>query len=337
MALPRTVLPMTMLPKPFTPISRFATVILVLVAMRPLFAATSLTEANADLQAGKADQAAELLNAALKADSNNAEANNLLCRVQYSVEQYNEAVDSCQKAVSASPNAAAYHHWLGRALGQKASKSSFLSAFALAKKTREEFEISVKLDPKNADALADLGEFYEEAPGQVGGGIDKAQQIATRLDAIDSARAHNLRGEIAVKQKDLITAENEFKAAINAPHPAVAWMELASFYRRQERWDDMAAAINSGAAAAAKDPKSAIALSNGAGVLIHAKREPQLAVKLLTSYLASPNKTEDAPAFVDLVRRARLLEKSGDSAGAARDQAAAAALARDYKPPQEKR
>ena len=56
-----------------------------------VFAAGSLAAANADLQAGKADEAASLLNQALQASPNDAEANNLLCRVEYSMQHFDQA------------------------------------------------------------------------------------------------------------------------------------------------------------------------------------------------------------------------------------------------------
>jgi len=300
------------------------------------FAETSLATANADLQAGKADEAISILNGALKSEPNNAEANNLLCRVEYTLEQFDQAASHCQKAVEASPQNSEYHHWLGRAIGERASRASFVSAFSLAKKTREEFETAVKLDPHNVEALADLGEFDKDAPGAVGGGMDKAADIATKLDAVDPARAHSLRAAIAEKNKDSATAEKEWKAAIvGASHPAVQWMELASFYRRQSRWPDMEAAIKSGEAAAAHDKHSAIALFNGAGILARANRQSEEAIKLYQSYLASPDKTEDAPAFDAMTRLAKLLSQTGDQAGAQRERAEALALAHEYKPAQD--
>jgi len=299
-------------------------------------AGPALATANADLQAGKADEAIRLLTEALKSDPGNAEANNLLCRVEYTLEQFDQAASHCQKAVDASPKNSEYHHWLGRAIGERASRASFISAYSLAKKTREEFENAVKLDPRNAEALADLGEFDKEAPGAVGGGMDKAAEIATKLDAVDPSRAHSLRAAMAEKNKDLAAAEKEWKDAISsASHPAVAWMELASFYRHQSRWSDMDAAIKSGQAAVDHDKHSAIALFNGAAVLARANREPALAIQLYQAYLASPDKTEDAPAFDAMVRLAKLLSQTGDQAGAQRERAEALTLAHEYKPAQD--
>ena len=304
------------------------------------FADASLAAANADLQAGKADEAVALLNEALKSDPKNAEANNLLCRVQYTLQQFDQAAAQCQKAIDLDPQNARYHLWLGRATGERASRASFLSAFSLAKKTRQEFETAVKLDPRDAEALTDLGEFYIEAPGAVGGGMDKAEGAAKQLETVDAVRGHVFRAEIAEKNKNLAVAEQELKAALTAPasgpsHPAFAWMALASFYRRRERWSEMEAAVKSGQAAAAHDRRSAVALFNGASILTRASRQPQLAIDLYQAYLASPDKTEEAPAFDAMVRLAKLLSQTGDQAGAQRQRAAALALAHDYKPAQD--
>jgi tetratricopeptide (TPR) repeat protein len=301
----------------------------------PAYSADSLASANAALQAGKADEATRLLSQDLKANPNNPEANNLLCRVEFAVQHFDPAAEHCQKAVSADPNNARYHLWLGRAIGERASRASFLSAYSLAKKTREEFETAVKLDPHDVEALSDLGEFDKEAPGAVGGGLDKAEDVAKKLDPVDPSRAHILRAEIAEKQKNLPEAEQQYKAATTGPHSAIAWMELANFYRRHERWSDLDSAVDSGASAASKEKHSAIALANGAGILARANRSPNLAIKLYTEYLASPDRTEEAPAFEVLTKLARLREKNGDHAGAQRDQAAAQALAHDYKPAQD--
>jgi tetratricopeptide (TPR) repeat protein len=297
------------------------------------FASTSLAAANADLQAGKADEAVTLLSQALNTDANNAEANNLLCRVDYGLQQFDQAAGYCEKAVHLDAQDARYHLWLGRVTGERASRASFLSAFSLAKKTRQEMESAVRLDPHDAEALSDLGEFYLDAPGAVGGGIDKAGGIASQLDSVESARAHQLRAAIAEKNKDLATAEQELKAALAAAtHPAYQWMAMASFYRRHQRWSDMESALKSGEAAALRDKHAAVALFNGASILVRANRQSADAIRLFQSYLASPDKTEEAPAYDVHVRLARLLSQTGDPAGAQREKAAALALAHDFKP-----
>lgn len=289
----------------------------------------SLDAARSDLQAGHADDALKKLWDSVHQSPQSAEAYNLICRTYLSEEHWDEAVGACEKAVQLAPSQSEFHLWLGRAYGEKADRISFVGAYVLSKKVRAEFEAAVQADAKNAEALSDLGEFYSQAPSLVGGGADKAEGMARKLDAIDSARAHELRARIAEAQKDYEKAEAEFKAAVTAsPKPANYWMTLGSFYRRRQRWDDMVSAIRNGIAA---DKEHDTALPNGAWVLIRANREPQLAIQMMESYLASSKKTEEAPAFVIHTDLGRLKKQLGDTAAAQREYAAAIALASDYK------
>ena len=291
-----------------------------------------LAAANAALQAGEADKAMALLDKLDKPDSR-AEAYNLRCRVEYTLEHWDRAANDCEQAVKLDAQNSDDHLWLGRALGEKASRASFLSAYSLAKWVRTEFEEAVRLNPRNAEALAALGEFYEQAPGVVGGGIDKSETVAAQLERFDPVRAHELRGSIAERRKDYGTAERELKQAIaGAAHPAVQWMTLASFYRRRDRFTDMESAVRSGENAAQRDKQAGVALYNGASLLYATNRDPARATKMLEDYLAGSAKTEEAPAFVAHTWLAHLKQQFGDTAAASRERAAALALAHEYKP-----
>jgi tetratricopeptide (TPR) repeat protein len=295
-----------------------------------------LVQANAAFQAGEADKARALLNSLPPSGDGQAEARSLQCRVELALEHWDAAVTECEQAVRLEAGNSDYHLWLGRALGGKADRASFLSAYSLAKRVRSEFEESVQLNPRNAEALSDLGEYYYSAPGVVGGGAAKAEAMAAQLDKLEPARAHELRGHIAAEQKDYAAAEREFKAAIaTGAHPAFHWVALASFYRKRGRFDEMDSAIRSAIRETARDKHAGVALYDGASVLIAAKREPELAVKMLEDYLAAYPKTEEAPAFVAHTRLARLKLELGDQAAASREQAAALELAHDYKPAQD--
>jgi tetratricopeptide (TPR) repeat protein len=289
----------------------------------------ALAQANDALQAGRADAALALL----QSHSSSAEAHNLRCRVFYSLEQWDEAESECRQAVNLEEHDSDFHMWLGRALGEKADHAWFGSAFSLAKRARMEFEEAVRLNSQNAAALADLGEFYYEAPAVVGGGAEKADEVAIQLDRVDQERAHELRGRIAESRKDYATAERELKEAVAvSKHPAFRWMTLASFYSRRERWNDMTIALRTGVKAAQSDLQSAVALFNGASMLSRFKIDPGLAAQMFRDYLASSSKSEDAPAFVAYTRLARVEMSLGDIAAAQRERAAALALAHSYRP-----
>jgi Tfp pilus assembly protein PilF len=289
----------------------------------------ALMQADSALQAGQADTALALLDSAPPS----AEVHNLRCRVFFALEQWDAAANECQQAVNLDEQNSDYHLWLGRTLGEKAARASFLSAFSMAKRTRIEFEQAVQLDPQNAAALADLGEFYYEAPGAVGGGAEKAAEVALQLERVDPERAHELRGRTAESRKDYVTAERELKAALAvSKHPAFRWMTLANFYRRRGRLEEMNAALRSGVRAAEIDRQAAAALFNGASMLARNNIDPALAVEMFQQYLASSAKDEEAPAFVAYTRLAHVEASLGDLAGARRERAAALDLARNYRP-----
>jgi tetratricopeptide (TPR) repeat protein len=302
----------------------------------PLYAASTsetLAQANNIFQAGEADKALQLIGTLPQGGAGSAEAQNLACRVHYALQQWDKAVSECEKSVQLDGQSSDNHLWLGRALGLKAQHASFLSAYGLGKRVLAEFQTAAQLNPRNPDALTDLGDFYKSAPGIVGGGLDKAEKVAQQLDSVEPSRAHQLRAEIAESRGDYGTAEREYKEAVaTASHPALRWTVLANFYRGRKRYSDMEAAIHSAEGAAHKDPHATIALYDSAGVLIDGKLDPGTAARLLEEYLASPTKTEEGPAFEAHVRLARLKMQLGDSTGAKRQIAAALALAHDYKP-----
>lgn len=308
----------------------------VAAALQPAYGATvSQTIAHADqiFQAGQADKALQELSSLPQGGTASADAQNLACRIHYALLQWDRAVSECEQATRLDSQNSAYHMWFGRALGLKAEHASFFSAYGLGKRVVAEFETAVRLNPRNAEALSDLGDFYKSAPGIVGGGLDKAERVAKQLEGVEISRAHQLRARIAESRNDYGTAEREFKEAIStAAHPALRWTDLASFYRARKRYSDMEAAIHSAEGAAKKDPHATIALYDAAGILIEGKLDPGTAARLLEEYLASPAMTEEGPAFEAHVRLARLKKQLGDSNGAQQQIAAALALAHDYKP-----
>ena len=297
--------------------------------------AATLTQANTYLQNGQADQALALLTPLPATGAGADDAQNLLCRVRFELQQWSQAVAACQQAVKLNVKNPGYFMWLGRALGQQASHASFLSAYGDAKKSLAAMQTAVELNPQNGPALSDLGDYYAQAPGIAGGGTSKAQQVASQLDKVDAGRAAQLRGDIAMAAKDYTTAENQYKlAATTSSHPADKWTVLANFYRGRQRWSDLDTAINNCMTAAARDKHPGIALYDGAGVLIAANRNPQLAATMLEDYLSGSSKSEDGPAFIAYARLGQLKQQLGDAAGAQQAFAAATALAHEYNPAQ---
>lgn len=296
----------------------------------------ALDQVQGALNAGAVDRALSLINSLPNAGEDNAQAQNLACRAEFALGQWDAAVRDCQQAVRLDGGNSNYHMWLGRALGEKASRASFLSAFSLGKKVLAEFQTAARLDPHNAEALSDLGSFYVEAPAIVGGGLNKAESVAAELDHVDPARAAEMRSSIAQERGNYGEEETQLKKAVAVSHhPAFEWSTLARFYQRRKRWEEMDWALRSCMNAAEHDPQAGVPLYDAAGVLISAGREPELAIQFLQKYLASTAKTDEAPAFIAYWRLARLQQQMGDAAGAKASEAAAYNLAREYNPKQD--
>jgi tetratricopeptide (TPR) repeat protein len=284
-----------------------------------------------DLDQGHADEALQTLSSTLAQYPDDPEAHNLRCRVYYQEEQWDLAIADCQASVRLVPGDSNFHLWLGRAYGQKAAHASIVSGYPLARKVRAEFEQAVQLDPRNADALADLGEFDVMAPAVVGGGLAHAEAIVQQLRSVNPAGALTLEARIAESKKDYASAEADLRIAIQqSSYQANAWMDLAAFYRRRGRLDAMVAAAHTGASL---DPHHGPALVDGASNLTLAGREPLTAIQWLQQYLDSNAHSEIAPAFVVRAQLAHLLQNQGDVKAAQQQLAAVHALASAYRIP----
>ena len=284
------------------------------------------------LAEGRVDDAIASLQRKIGSAPQDAESYNLLCRAYFMLSDWDKGVAACEKAVSLAPGNAQYHLWLGRIYGEKADHVNFWSAAGLAKKVRNEFEAAVQLDPNSAEARTDLAEFYLEAPAIVGGGRDKAKAQAQALASMDPVRAGWVKGSLAEKQKNFVLAEKEYRAAIEASHgAALAWLNLALFYRHTERWDQMQDTIQRASAARMDQPE---VLMECAEMLLRAKRDLPQATELLRRYLPPGSTVEAAPAFKAHYLLGTALEQQGNKPAAVREYRACLALAKAYAPAQ---
>lgn len=222
-----------------------------------------------------------------------AESYTLLCRAYFMLDEWDPSIAACEKAVSLSPDNGEYHSWLGRSYGEKAAHSIFITAARLAGKVRKEFETAVRLNPDNVDAHADLADFYLEAPRLVGGGRDRAEAQAQEIARIDLAQAHRLEARIAEEKKEYVTAEKEYRIAIQlSGGKAGAWFNLAGFYRHAGRYDEMEDAMRHATAPKMDRPDL---LMSAAEMLINTGRDLPEAAELLRRYVSSSGTVEDAP------------------------------------------
>jgi tetratricopeptide (TPR) repeat protein len=203
------------------------------------------------------------------------------------------AADNFQKAVALSPTNSSYYLWMGRAFGRRAETSSFMTAPGYAGKARDAFEKSVQLDPRNLEALSDLFEYYLDAPGFLGGGLDKAAALTRRMMEVSPAEGYWAEARLAEKRKEFGTAEQQLRRAAElAPRQAGRLIDLAKFLSKTGRYQESDEAFRK---AEAIDPSSPKLMFERASAYIQSGRNIEVAKRLLKRYLDSPLTPDDPP------------------------------------------
>lgn len=216
----------------------------------------------------------------------------LVGRNWFMLGDFKKAADAFQKVLALEPNSSEYNHWLGRAYGRRAELASPLFAASNASKARQYFERAVELDPKNEEALNDLFDYYLQAPGILGGGYDKAAEVARRIGRLNAAEGHFAQAQLAEKRKQYDTAEDQLRHALElAPRQVGRILDLAKYLAKQGRYKESEDAFQQAEKLAPNSPKVMFARAR---TYIKDKRNLDEAKLLLQKYLRS-NLTPDDP------------------------------------------
>ena len=227
--------------------------IMAVVSVLALGAATPFDQAHELYHRTEYEAALKLL---LPLEKKNGPEWELVGESYFMMGEFKHAGEAFQKAVAAEPGRSNYYLWLGRAYGRRAETSNPFSAPGLASKARQNFERAVELDPRNVEAMNDLFEYYVQAPGFLGGGLDKATALAARIRALDPAEFHFAQAQLAEKRKEWGTAEQQLRRAVDlAPRQAGRVLDLAKFLARQGRHQESEAAFQKAAALAPDSPR----------------------------------------------------------------------------------
>jgi tetratricopeptide (TPR) repeat protein len=220
------------------------------------------------------------------------EAYCLMGKNYFMLGEYKKATEVFEKALAIQPANSEYAHWLGRSFGRRAETSSPFLAPMHASKARAYFEKAVALDPGNEEALNDLFDYYLEAPGFLGGGYDKAEEIAKRIAERNPAEGHFAQAQLADKRRQFDTAEAQLRRAIElAPRQVGRVLDLARYLAKHGRISESEAAFDKAEQLAPDAPKVSFARAR---TYVEQKRNLDKARALLNQYLRS-NLTPDDP------------------------------------------
>jgi tetratricopeptide (TPR) repeat protein len=112
-----------------------------------------------------------------------------------------DAVKCMEKAVELNPNDAEYQRRLGDSYGRSAQKAGTLGKLGWARKCRAAYERAVELNPRSIEARSSLMGYYMQAPGIVGGGMDKAHAQADAILQLDPAAGRVAKAQLFVREK----------------------------------------------------------------------------------------------------------------------------------------
>jgi len=152
---------------------------------------------------------------------------------------YKKAVEFFEKSLVLSPGSSESELWLGRAWGRRAETGNWIAAPPSASRARQCFEKAIALDPNNREAKNDLFDYYLNAPGFMGGGLDKAEAAAKSIAAERPPEYEFEEAELSEKRKDFKSAEAHLRRAADlAPAEPGRVIDLARFLARRGRFAD---------------------------------------------------------------------------------------------------
>lgn len=159
-------------------------------------------------------EAQQAFEALAQKDPENADIQFYLGRLALQRNDHEKAVLHLEKAAALSPDDARIHTRLGDAYGLAARKAGMLARLGLAGKCRAAYEKAVALDPQSIDARFGLLGFYQQAPGFVGGGLDKAHAQAQEIKKLNPSRGRMAVAGLYVVEKKYDLAFAEFESAL---------------------------------------------------------------------------------------------------------------------------
>ncbi len=101
---------------------------------------------------------------------------------------YDDAILHLEQATQLAPDNGDYFGELGNAYGKALRRAGVFSQMSLARKCRAALERAAELKPDNLEIREGLIEFYRDAPGFLGGGMDKAYAQAEAIRQRDPHR-----------------------------------------------------------------------------------------------------------------------------------------------------
>ena len=181
---------------------RRLTVIFFLLAHAALASESTLREqVGAFFREQKWAEAQVLLEKALAAEPENAEVCFFLGVCFLNRNDAPGALPFLEKAVALAPANGNYVRHVGDACGMIAQKAGLFAQMTWARKCIAAYDRAVELEPKDINARWSVMEYCRQAPGFLGGGMEKAYVQAAAIKNLDPARGRTAYTELYIAEK----------------------------------------------------------------------------------------------------------------------------------------
>jgi len=235
-------------------------------------------------------------------------------RAAMQARKFDDAATAFERAVELSPNRSEYHLWLGHAYTRQLASANFIRKGIIGRRIGPQYDKAVELDSSSVVAAEARVDFYLEAPGMVGGGVDKARTEAARLTRLNPYAGGFAEAKIAEKEKTLEQAESEYRGLMrsfpDSTRPVVAF---ATFLQSHERYADAFEVID---ARLARFPNDTVVIYQLGRAAALSGRELSRGEAALRKFLALLGVSDPQSRASAHYRLGMIREKQGDVANA---------------------
>lgn len=166
-------------------------------------------------------------------------------RVAFRARRFEDAATAFERAVELNPSRSEYHLLLGNAYTKQLATANFIRKGIIGRRIGPQYDKAVELDSSSVVAADTRVDFYLEAPGIAGGGVDKARAEAARLARLNPYLGGFARARIAEKEKASDQAESEYRDLMQAfPDSTRPVVSLVTLLQTRERFAEAFAVID---------------------------------------------------------------------------------------------
>lgn len=231
-------------------------------------------------------------------------------RASMQARKFEDAAASFERAIDLDRNRSEYHLWLGHAYTRQLATANFIRKGIIGRRIGPQYDKAVELDSSSIQAAEARVDFYLEAPGMVGGGVDKAKAEAARLTRINAYYGGFARGKIDEKEKALDRAEVEYRSLMRAyADSARPVMSLVTLLQSRERFADAFEAIDARLARFPNDTVMNYQLGRAAAISGKELTRGEAALRKFLALLGVSDPQSRASAYY---RLGMIREKQGD-------------------------